>query len=179
MHALDEIELIDPSEIAEAEAAATRLPVMEIRPTDKDLYRAIAEFRGASYAMLVEQFSSLTSSYLKMQEHIRAFKLMRINSAAVKSIRPSLEDFSGSVNSLAEHFERSSNLFDGESGRLIKQMSSIVQKMQIIANVFLIACDEAPPPGNRAWRRANRKGFGAVAHAPKGPKRKPRPKPNR
>lgn len=174
---LEEIELIEPAEIAAVEENAKRLPE-GIEPESPDeLYQALESFRGAIYASLIAQFSMLTSYYLQFQSQLEDVKRLGVTAQSAPILKPAAERMAEVINNVRTKVEAAAGAFTDDSAAVVENMASLLRRMHDNADLLLRACDEAVLTGNREFRRSLRKRKDAVGHALKGPKRKPRPKP--
>lgn len=179
MIALDEIELIEPAEIAKVEENAKRLPEGIEAGSPEELHKALEAFRGAIYAGLVGQFSRFTSYYLQFQSQLEEIKKLGLTAQTAPILRPAAEHMVETVKNVRAKMEAGIGVFADDSAAVVEDMALLVRRMQNNADLLLKVCDEAMATGNREYRRSLRKTKDVVGHALKGPKRRPRPKPNR
>lgn len=174
---LSEVEVVDRDEIAEIDRKIKWLPEGG-RPESPDLLLdALVRYRGAVYAVLVGQFSSISAAYLRFSAEIAKIKDTGLTpDAAATLLQPSTQ-VRDAIRGLLFKVESAEDKFSGESLGLVKDMASLVQKMAKMADAVVAACQSAMLAGNREYRRSVRSRKPTVGYILKAPGRRPRPKP--
>lgn len=186
MIALEEIDLVAPDEIEKVEERALHLPNVDVpespvEPNTEltdEVYQALERFHGTVYVLLVRQFRTLKDHYLSFRRMLLQLDGVQLTPESAVSLRKSVEPLNQVVSDLSRRFDAASEIFDGESGIVVRDMAVIVGRMRAGVSAIVDACEEAMSIGNRAFRRAQRRrSKPPQAHVLKGRRRRPRPKP--